>query len=1578
MNKPLILFSPKCHGKFVTITLILKQSLFLFLLLIISIKLSSQTYQDDMDSAFMQLNTSNLTTKILSDKGKIFTEFTDADGLNDTVISVNNWLTLYNEYYNSFLIPQTIISIDSLYKKLEIQNTNKKIPILWIQSTYEKFIDSAIEKGYIDTTTGFLFENPNNSISPYQVKTLMCASLAEHTILSMSPVFSFSSQFYFGNINKSTLSNIQINFDDGNGFINVAWDNDYSINYSDTGEKIIQITFVYNGTSYLLKTFFNADRESDWIISYTKADSLLKGLSKNGHLDLSQYTRPEFYTDLNYDNVLIGKCTWVPGYDANGQLHINVIKPLIIVEGIDFPNKKRAQWDDELRKYGGNGLGDFLSGKQWDYKNNRNDKGKWDATWPAIIDAPLLLDLVRKSGYDILYVDFADGATSMETNAKAFISLIKYLNDPQSGVPNSLEQDITVLGASMGGQVAKYALSYMETNNIKHNCRLYLSFDSPHLGANIPIGLQDFISYYQKSILLGPVKFDWNYHNICLPAAKQLLTNHVSANGGQTDERTDWLSKVDAVGNFPKMTRNIGLVNGSVSGTEQPFPIGTELAWFGGSTEWFLHAKIFACPGDDHSNVAICKRKYALKRKFKMPNNMLNFDNCPGSRRADLKDLKMSLILLNGDISSEFFTFIPTYSALDYPVSNIGDNLGVLWNVFTLPNSNSHFEAYYGQETNQDHVMMNLVNGDWVNKELLLNENDLPTQIPYHFNYSTFDSTVYSYNFSNLYKRTLHSVQIIQGGIVSISGGGDASNYHLDKNIRGIKLDKYSPTTPYIFKVNSRWRGAIISAENGGILQVGNESDDGDFGLLTILEGSKLIIKNGGILKIFNNSRVVIEEGAILEIEPGAIIQLIGNNSILEIRGKLIVDDNATFSFTGNGFIKYNVTSWQGKIQMGQNSKIELTGNDDRWDKILEVTNQIFNVESNGSNSVSIKHGSVELGDYSFLNISCPITMEYAAIRGIGNNFNLKHRGLTTYGQQGISLRYTYFESGEYGYRNLNYYTTRSVTIDACTFLNNKIAIYTYARGARILNCLFNANNIGYLAEAMDYNCEFFSNAVLSSNLTGIDFTGTKIFEVNKNPLIESKIQGIINRGSNMYVACTNIKAIETFNSSGLLTREGIYNDAHASLYMNDKRTKPYAGASTVLKFPMAIQNNLTNYFTLNNGLNNIYSNWPDGTYNGRTDVSGTISVKSSVTSLTLPSNQNRWYSYNTPNNLPLSYPANVYNYKLIAVPFGTATGFMATLVDNNPKTDLSIICPAPAPTNPDPIMVKMDGSNYFGESMKSAIITIVNGMYGDGDNIVMNANAVSALKDFIVNSYNSTSDPAEKEGIIEYCYTKMNEAFGRAGLQDELELNSGEAPAWVNDYITAQNFLLNNLENTPENYNYRFKIALDNAIVYRTIGDYNSAEQKIDSIRVWVADDDKRILDYWYCAFDNEKKVLSGEITIEELISNVNACKPVLEHDSIDYTYLGSDSTNQERTLFTLVPNPATDDLDVVFSEQFTGEMTIEIRNSYGALVNSVTTTVDANTSHIAIAIDELTTGIYQLIFINGDNVKCKVFMKM
>src|SRR5690606_656623 len=78
---------------------------------------------------------------------------------------------------------------------------------------------------------------------------------------------------------------------------------------------------------------------------------------------------------------------------------------------------------------------------------------------------------------------------------------------------NNSNEELVIVGPSMGGQISRYALAYMEKKYAatqdaewQHNCRLWISVDSPHLGANVPIGVQmllNYAYYRQNSVAAG-------------------------------------------------------------------------------------------------------------------------------------------------------------------------------------------------------------------------------------------------------------------------------------------------------------------------------------------------------------------------------------------------------------------------------------------------------------------------------------------------------------------------------------------------------------------------------------------------------------------------------------------------------------------------------------------------------------------------------------------------------------------------------------------------------------------------------------------------------------------------------------------------------------------------------------------------------------------------------------------------------------------------------------------------------------------------------------------------------------------
>ena len=87
--------------------------------------------------------------------------------------------------------------------------------------------------------------------------------------------------------------------------------------------------------------------------------------------------------------------------------------------------------------------------------------------------------------FDVYYVDWYDCGADIRANAEVLKEVIGWVNSHNtSGLPN------IVLGQSMGGLIARYALRDMEIKGELHNTSLFISHDVPYLGANVSIGLQ--------------------------------------------------------------------------------------------------------------------------------------------------------------------------------------------------------------------------------------------------------------------------------------------------------------------------------------------------------------------------------------------------------------------------------------------------------------------------------------------------------------------------------------------------------------------------------------------------------------------------------------------------------------------------------------------------------------------------------------------------------------------------------------------------------------------------------------------------------------------------------------------------------------------------------------------------------------------------------------------------------------------------------------------------------------------------------------------------------------------------------
>ena len=330
----------------------------------------------------------------------------------------------------------------------------------------------------------------------------------------------------------------------------------------------------------------------------------------------------------------------------------------------------------------------------------------------------------------------------------------------QAANPGTTEK-IVVIGPSMGGQIARYALAYMEHNNLPHNTRLFISLDSPNNGATIPIGLQHFVKYFADET--QDSKAVQNLAVLNSPTSRELAQHHFEQGTYFLPDpaRTDFVNTLSSWGNYPSQLRRVAVADGAIDGTPQHdqygqvIQAGQQAFGFeqrgippGGIISSFIRvsvsntllartittasARVWYAPGDGQNQQVLAflqNRIYSvaiIMRTANGPAGSCGLDGAPGGYR---NFFSFALEDRDKDFLSPVYSsrnyysvrdkacFIPTMSALGYnqPVDNCqaaGQNLVCAG---TTP-----FDAYYGPVGhNDEHVQLTSGNVEFMRNEIL-------------------------------------------------------------------------------------------------------------------------------------------------------------------------------------------------------------------------------------------------------------------------------------------------------------------------------------------------------------------------------------------------------------------------------------------------------------------------------------------------------------------------------------------------------------------------------------------------------------------------------------------------------------------------------------------------------------------------------------------------------------------------------------------------------------------------------------------------------------------------------------------
>jgi len=455
----------------------------------------------------------------------------------------------HSQLYDSTGVLQTqnglrLLPWDSL--QLEGKYINKvDVPLVLLWATFNTLDSSSLNKGYLDFHNGqfdvvdeYIYVDDQGQYPVYQgdpIKLARQAVLQDTTFIGSilhSSVYSESNTVLVTfNLDESEvyqniggIDSLAVDFADGNGFRKINTNQVISISYQCAASsvenvvKLLRIRGYKNGKTAESRLKFNI-----------------------------VFNAPVAHKELLTNQLPSPPC--LPTVDPSGGARISVKyanpgaglqKPVLIIEG----------FESSIRPYGNLTYKSISSG----YVFNENGEQIFQHIHPL----SWLYDSLSIAGFDIVHLDFSDAKLSLQENEINLLRTIQWINDENPFA------EITLIGASMGGLIAKMAINDLVKAGCCYPIVGYGSFDVPHRGAFIPIGLQAASKYYAELLPFVPMaRNPWSMV-MNSEAARGLLVMHFDPSARKEHEQL--LRKAGAL---PQGIRTFAIANGSDMGIQQ-------------------------------------------------------------------------------------------------------------------------------------------------------------------------------------------------------------------------------------------------------------------------------------------------------------------------------------------------------------------------------------------------------------------------------------------------------------------------------------------------------------------------------------------------------------------------------------------------------------------------------------------------------------------------------------------------------------------------------------------------------------------------------------------------------------------------------------------------------------------------------------------------------------------------------------------------------------------------------------------------------------------------------------------------
>lgn len=650
------------------------------ILLIVSFSLFSQTTEEEYHQLiFEEIFENHTQTNFLVDLTNRLSKIETSNGdVEAPILNFEDWLKIYQEFKSSAITPVNYPSLPDLYsqclnKRLSKNEERFSFPVGVVYQDYDVLLENALEDNlvYIDENNQTI--RVNSGKNPVKQELLFASSVMIDTMFNVNAFELFlDTNFIFS---KEEITSLQITHN-GTPLGNIMLNNSLQIRPA-LGNNEITIELVRENQPNIIakSNFFNKDMIGTTPKSGTP-------FSQSNVIFTPQQT-------FHSNNVSAGIKIFYGCNNSEKKLR----KPVIISSGFNPLNIE--QFFMLINKFNSNGL----------------------------------LDELHAKNYDIVVVRYNEGAGRMEPNANVLVEIIKEVNR-RKWENESYHENITI-GYSAGALSLRAALKKMEVayqdNPVEenlHHCKLYVSYDSEHQGANIPLAAQHSL----HSISINPpiasgVGNIINMLNqtqlVNSGTARDFLMYHYTQTGSSSSPNqaphpffTEFFGKFnndffyqqppfDRPGDYAQI-RNIAISQGSANGQLHSLnnaPSGVTLEidrergdpdkWISWYRKQYLQWKTV-----DGTQQSVFTRKFekkpifsnnfqvVLDEEFRVNNNSVLLDAAPGSTAGFhdiIRNLTKGFMVLQtilGDVNVDFEStdcFVPTVSALD--IRNHNNNL---------------------------------------------------------------------------------------------------------------------------------------------------------------------------------------------------------------------------------------------------------------------------------------------------------------------------------------------------------------------------------------------------------------------------------------------------------------------------------------------------------------------------------------------------------------------------------------------------------------------------------------------------------------------------------------------------------------------------------------------------------------------------------------------------------------------------------------------------------------------------------------------------------------------------------------